>query len=84
MVDPYTDMGNIRTFLDEHDKEDFVWHRDAEDRVIEILEGEAWQLQFENTLPYLLKPGQSFLIKKNEYHRLIKGVGTLTARIVKL
>lgn len=84
MVNPYKDSNNIRTFLSENPAEDYVWHRDDEDRCVEILEGEAWQLQFEDTLPYLLKPGQSFIIKRNEYHRLIKGVGDLTVRIVKL
>jgi len=81
---PYQENNGIRTFLSERDDSEYVWHRDDEDRCVKILEGEAWQLQFEDTLPYLLRPGQSFVIRKNEYHRLIKGIGDLTVQIVKL
>ena len=81
---PYLDVNDRRVFFAESPNEEFVWHRDDEDRYIKILEGEGWQLQFENTLPYLLKPGQSFHIKKHEYHRLIKGVDNLKVQIFKL
>ena len=50
---------------------------------IEILEGEGWQFQLENCLPWLLKKGMVFDIKKEEFHRLIRGVTPLKCRIYK-
>ena len=35
-----------------------------EDREIEILDGEGWQFQLQNCLPWLLKKGMVFDIKK--------------------
>jgi len=75
--------GEVRTFDIEHDNDEYVWHRDHEDREIEIIEGEGWQLQFENCLPYHLKKGMIFDIQKGEYHRLIKGYNTLKCRIIR-
>jgi len=46
----YIDDGNIRTFDVTKPSEDYVWHRDKEDRIIEVLSGEGWQLQFQNCL----------------------------------
>lgn len=83
MVNPYIDNDNVRTFDVTKPNEDYVWHRDKEDRIIEILEGEGWQLQFENTLPFLLKPGMLFEIIEGEYHRLLKGATDLKIRINK-
>ena len=73
----------IRTFKDSTDSEDFMWHRDMEDREIEILEGEGWQFQLQKCLPWLLKKGMVFDIKKEEYHRLIKGATPLKCRVYK-
>lgn len=78
---PYLDDGDIRVFDVTKPNEDYVWHRDNEDRIIEILEGEGWQLQFENTLPFLLKQNMRFEILKGEYHRLLKGYNDLKIRI---
>ena len=79
---PYWEDGHIRTFDPERDDAEFVWHRDMEDREIEVLEGEGWQFQVENCLPWLLKKGMVFDIKKFEYHRLIRGVTPLKCRVV--
>lgn len=78
---PYTDDGDIRIFNVESADEEFVWHRDNEDRVIEVLEGDGWRFQPERSLPLLLKPGIGFTIRKGEYHRLIKGINDLKIRI---
>lgn len=78
---PYTDDGDIRIFNVESADEEFVWHRDNEDRVIEVLEGDGWRFQPEGSLPLLLKPGIGFTIRKGEYHRLIKGINNLKIRI---
>ncbi len=81
---PYIDIEDIRIFDVEQPNEEFVWHRDNEDRMIEVLNGDGWQFQPENSLPILLKPGIGFIIRKGEYHRLIKGVNNLEVRITRL
>ncbi len=80
---PYWEDADIRTFDPERGDEEFVWHRDMEDREIEILEGEGWQFQVQDCLPWLLKKGMVFNIQKFEYHRLIKGVTPLKCRVYK-
>ena len=79
----YTVGGEIREFFVDAKDEEYVWHRDLEDREIEVLKGEGWQLQYENCLPYHLTKGMIFDIPKGEYHRLIKGYNTLKVRIIK-
>ena len=81
---PYTDIGDIRTFDINEDQAEFVWHRDNEDRIIEVISGDGWQFQPEGSLPILLKPGIGLTIRKGEYHRLIKGVNNLEIRVTKL
>lgn len=81
---PYTDTDNIRVFNVSKDQSEFVWHRDKEDRIIEVIEGDGWQFQPENCLPLLLEPGIRFNIEKGEYHRLIKGVNNLKVKITKI
>ena len=80
---PYWEDGLIREFDLQKEDSEYVWHRDEEDREIEILEGEGWQFQLQDCLPWLLKKGMVFRIKKEEYHRLIKGVTPLKCRICK-
>ena len=75
--------GEIRTFHVNIDDDEFVWHRDEENREIEILEGEGWQFQYQNCLPCLLRKGMIFDIPEGEYHRLIKGYNTLKVRIIR-
>ena len=80
---PYWEDGEVRTFDPTVEDAEYVWHRDFENREIEILEGEGWQFQLERCLPWLLKKGMVFDIKQHEYHRLIKGVTPLTCRVIK-
>jgi hypothetical protein len=81
---PYIDKEDIRIFDVEQPDEEFVWHRDNEDRIIEVISGDGWQFQPEGSLPILLKPGIGLTIRKGEYHRLIKGVNNLEIRVTKL
>ena len=74
---PYIDSDDIRLFHVIDDNKEFVWHRDKEDREIEILEGDGWQFQADNALPFLMKPGLKFKIKAGEYHRIIKGINEI-------
>ena len=41
----------IREFNENIDPIELLWHRDNEDRTIEILEDTDWQLQLDNCLP---------------------------------
>ena len=80
---PYWEDGEVRTFDPSIDDAEYVWHRDMEDREIERLEGEGWQIQLQKCLPWLLKKGMVFDIKKEDYHRLIKGATPLKCRVYK-
>lgn len=86
MVNPYEDVktddgATIRTFSQGLNEEELVWHRDRNDREIAVLSGTDWQLQMDNRLPTELKKGKLYHINAMEYHRLIKGNGTLKLKI---
>lgn len=70
----------VRTFSQDIDEEELVWHRDREDRQVTVLEETDWQFQFDNELPQVLK--NTIFIPKNTYHRLIKGTGELNVHII--
>jgi hypothetical protein len=83
---PYTDIEVtdkyiIREFNENIDPIELLWHRDLEDRTIEILEETNWKIQLENHLPTSLK--ERIFIPKYEWHRVIKGTGNLKLKIHK-
>lgn len=78
---PYQDSSNIRVFSKNVDPMELVWHQDKEDRNIEILEGEGWQLQFDNELPFDLEKGDCIFITESKIHRVLKGSTDLKIRI---
>ena len=80
-MNPYSNKGNIRTFSKDVDKLELVWHQDAEDRDIEILEGEGWQMQFDNELPFDIGKGDRIFITEQRIHRILKGTTDLKIRI---
>ena len=80
-MNPYKNKGNIRTFSKDVNKLELVWHQDAEDRDIEILEGKGWELQMDNELPQELLPHHMYYIEAKRHHRLIKGSGNLVIEI---
>lgn len=85
---PYTDLEIDslvceRTFNAELESEEFVWHRDREDRVVEVLSGSGWKFQRDNHLPQEISLGDKIEIKKEEWHRIIKGDGPLKLLIRK-
>jgi hypothetical protein len=67
------DGKKIRTFKKDVDTEELVWHRDREDRLVEVLDGSGWELQFDNELPKKMKPGDVFIIPEGMYHRVKRG-----------
>mgnify|MGYP003974511427 CR=1 FL=1 len=84
---PYTDIEVtdeyiIREFGDNIDPIELMWHRDDEDRLVEIVDETDWKLQLDNSLPTSLK-GRIF-IPKHEWHRAIKGTGKLRLKIYKI
>jgi quercetin dioxygenase-like cupin family protein len=80
---PITQTSVIREFSSEVDPMELVWHQDEEDRTIEILEGEGWQLQRDNELPLALQEGDSIFIPMGQIHRVIKGNTNLKIQITK-
>ena len=83
---PYTDIEVtdeyiIREFCDNIDPIELLWHRDDEHRTIEIIGVTDWKLQLENQLPTSIN--QPIHIPKHEWHRVIKGTGTLKLKIHK-
>jgi hypothetical protein len=52
-----TEQYIIREFNENIDPIELLWHRDDEDRTIEILEvGKDWKMQFDDQLPLDLEP----------------------------
>ena len=78
---PYIDQDNIRTFSKDVDEMDLIWHRDDEDRNIEVLEGKGWFFQRDNELPLELKEGDRIFIPRHQVHRVIKGKTDLKIQI---
>jgi hypothetical protein len=69
----------IREFSQNIDPIELMWHRDDEDRTIEIVGDTDWLFQFDNQLPSQFK-GNIF-IKRHQWHRVVKGTGTLKLKI---
>jgi quercetin dioxygenase-like cupin family protein len=80
---PITQTSVIREFSSEVDPMGLIWHQDKEDRTIEILEGNGWQLQRDNELPLALQEGDSIFIPMGQIHRVIKGNTNLKIQITK-
>ena len=72
----------LREFEESVDVDDLEWHRDREDRIVEIIGETNWQLQMDNELPKVMT-GKLF-IPKEIWHRVIKGTGELKVKITKL
>ena len=84
MVKPYkdievTDKYIIREFSENIDPIELLWHRDNENRLVEIIGNTDWKLQLENQLPTSIN--QPIFIPRHEWHRVIKGTGKLTLKI---
>ena len=82
-MNPYTDNSNIRTFAEDVDPMSLIWHEDQEDRTIEVIEGNGWKFQYDDSLPFELKQGDQFFIERMTYHRLLKGTTQLRVLIEK-
>ena len=83
---PYTDLEItdqyiIREFNENIDPIELLWHRDDEDRTIEVIGETDWQIQLDNQLPILLKG--NICIQRHAWHRVIKGQKNLLVKINK-
>lgn len=85
---PYSDIAIydncvIREFGEDIDPIELMWHRDNEDRVVEVLNQTDWLFQYDNELPIPLKENVSLKIARHDWHRVIKGTGNLRLKITK-
>ena len=72
----------VRTFSENVDNDELVWHRDKEDRIVKAIGKTDWMVQLDNELPRPLT--EMVYIPKNTFHRVIKGTGDLKVRVNKL
>ena len=73
----------IRTFSIDVDEMDLIWHTDKENRFIKVLEGNGWQFQYDEELPFEMTDGLGFPVMKGQIHRVIKGLGPLKIELHK-
>ena len=82
---PYKEEVNdgylTRTFSEDIDSDELVWHRDRQDRIVEVVSDSNWYIQYDNKLPNKMNKGDKFTIPKNTYHRIIKKSGELKVNI---
>jgi len=83
---PYTDIEVtdryiLREFSQDIDPIELMWHRDDEDRLVEIIGETDWKLQLDNQLPTSMN--EPISIPRHEWHRVIKGTGNLLLKIHK-
>ena len=76
-----TDKYIIREFNENIDPIELMWHRDNENRTVEILGKTNWKLQLDNQLPTSMN--EPIYIPRHLYHRVIKGTGNLLLKIHK-
>jgi len=86
MSQPYIDLlvtneYIIREFDENIDPIELMWHRDDENRLIEVLEATDWKIQLDNELP--LSMDKPIFIPRHAWHRVIKGTEKLKLKIYK-
>ena len=73
----------LREFREDVDSGELVWHQDQEDRRVKVIESNGWMLQMDDRLPILMEEGTIYNIPAYEFHRIIKGEGTLKVLVEK-
>lgn len=71
----------IRTFSVNIDEMELKWHWDEENRLVEPLNENDWQFQFDNELPVMIN--KQIYIPAGVMHRVIKGTTDLIVKIIK-
>ena len=44
-----------RVFKENVKKEQLIWHKDRKDRVVKVIYGTGWKLQYDNYYPFLIQ-----------------------------
>lgn len=73
-----------RTFNSNINENELKWHFDEQDRIVVCEYDTDWLFQMDNELPVKILKNKEFFIPEGEYHRIIKGTGDLTVKVVKL
>ena len=47
-----------RVFSSDVSEKELVWHRDKENRIVEVMNDSDWEFQMDNELPILLNKGK--------------------------
>ena len=84
---PYTEFkdknGDVtRLFYERVNPQKLKWHMDDEDRIVQALHKNNWQFQLEDQLPVPLN--KPIFIERHQWHRLIKGDGSLMIKVTKI
>lgn len=85
MLDPYSNYeikkSFVRIFNEDIESEDLLWHVDEFNRIITVISGTGWKLQFDNELPFLIEKNALYNVERETFHRLIKGNDQLILKI---
>ena len=71
----------LRKFSSSTPEDQLVWHRDRQNRIVEVIHSNGWRFQRDDSVPALLSSGDILEIAANEWHRIIKGEGDLIVKI---
>lgn len=71
----------LRRFKSENLLEESTWHRDANDRLVEVIQSKGWQIQVDNRVPILMREGDVYRIPGGMWHRVIPATGDLVVLI---
>lgn len=73
----------LREFKNTSVTDEQMWHRDAENRTVIVLESGGWSFQTDDALPVALNEGDEIFIPKETWHRVIQGEGVLKVKVIK-
>jgi len=85
MIDtlPFIEIGQLRTFDEAVDPSELKWHWDEQDRLVTPTHVTDWMFQYDNKLPQPMLNNVPFFVQAGVFHRLIKGTGDLTLKVLK-
>jgi len=81
-----SDKVRLRIFDETLSADELIWHRDAKDRTVRVIESAGWYFQFDDELPRALLSGEVLNIPQKKWHRVIRkeGSGKLIVEIVEV
>lgn len=63
-------------------KENYVWHKDSNNREVFMICLGKFKFQYDNKLPFIIKTFDRLYINKEDYHRIIPYKGILLTLII--